>query len=279
MLYLFRLLRNNLYPVTFLLLLGIAVSQILRFNLYQKTFYFNSSKRILGSAAQVQNSVSGYFNLQEVNKSLAEQNLALLNSKGFNVYVDTTVTILKDSAGVARYSYQVARVIKSTSMQRNNFVTIDKGSTSGITKGMAVVSPSGIVGLVYDVSDNFALVLSVLNSKFVTTPMIPEIGFREGSVTWNGQDPELAQLNFVSKFEVVKPGMKVLTSNFSLKFPAGIPIGTIKTVKKKATSSFYDIQIKLATNFNKLDYVYVVRDNFRPQLDSLEIKEEVQDVP
>jgi rod shape-determining protein MreC len=73
--------------------------------------------------------------------------------------------------------------------------------------------------------------------------------------------------------------MKVLTSNFSLKFPAGIPIGTIKTVKKKATSSFYDIQLQLATNFNNLDYVYVVRDNFRPQLDSLEIKEEVQDVP
>ncbi len=278
--FLFRLLRNNLFPVTFIILLGISLAQVLRFNLYQESFYFNSSKNILNSTARLQNSVGSYFKLSDENKALVAQNQQLLN-KGFlnTLPNDTNVFVVKDSNGAKRYEYQVAHVIKSNTRLRNNFITIDKGSNNGIKKGMSVISPIGIVGLVFDVTENFSLVLPVLNSKFVTTPMIPEIGFREGSVTWNGLDPDLAQLNYVNKFENLKPGMKIYTSNYSIKFPPGVPIGTIKTVKKKATSSFYDINIKLAVDFKKIGYVYVVKDNFRAQLDTLQLQEDRLNVP
>jgi rod shape-determining protein MreC len=244
MLYLFRLLRNNLFPVTFLLLLGISISQVVRFNLYQESFYFNSSRSVLNSSAQLQHSIQSYFDLRDINKALVEENNRLKGTGLFDrVFDDTTLILAKDSNGKKRYSYMVCRVIKSSTQMRNNFITIDKGWSSGVKKGMAVISPSGIAGLVYDVNENFSLVLSVLNSKFVTTPMVPAIGFREGSITWNGSDPNIVQLNWVNKFENLKPGMDVITSNFSVKFPPGIPIGKIKTVRKKSTSSFYDVEI------------------------------------
>jgi rod shape-determining protein MreC len=280
MLYLFRLLRNNLFPVTFLLLLGISISQVVRFNLYQESFYFNSSRSVLNKTANLQHSIKSYFDLREVNKALVEENNRLRTMGVFDrVFDDTTIILVKDSNGRKRYTYTVCRVVKSSTRLRNNFITIDKGWSSGVKKGMAVISPAGIAGLVFDVNENFSLVLSVLNSKFVTTPMIPAINFREGSVTWNGSDPALAQLNWVNKFEDLKPGMDILTSNFSVKFPAGIPIGKIKSVRKKATSSFYDVDIALATNFSKIGYVYVVMDNYAPQLDTLAKREEVPVAP
>lgn len=280
MLFLFRLLRNNLFPVTFLLLFLLSLVQVVRFNLYQESFYFNTSNYVLNRTAVLQSNISEYFNLKDINKRLAKQNEILSNSGLDNlVFKDTAVRFETDSSGEKRYSYKVCRVIKSTTRLLNNFVTIDIGSSSGVKKGMAVIAPGGIVGLVFDVSENFSLVLSVLNSKFVTTPMIPDIGFREGSVTWNGSDPRVAQLNWVNKFEALKPGMEVYTSNFSVKFPPGVRIGTIKKVRKKSTSSFYEIDLDLSTDFRRLGYVYVVTDRFRHQLDSLETKEVLQNAP
>lgn len=274
MLFLFRLLRNNLFPITFILLFIISVSQVVRFNLYQESFYFNSSRNLLRSTSQMRSNVTDFFNLKDVNSRLVEENAKLRAGDHSDiVFSDTTVKVFMDTAGKQRYSYKVARVIKSTTRLRNNFITIDKGSSSGIKKGMAVITPGGIAGLVFDVSEDFALVLSVLNSKFVTTPMIPAVGFREGSITWDGSDPMVAQLNWVNKFEKLKPGMDVVTSNFSVKFPPGIPIGKIKSVRKKSTSSFYEIDIDLSTDFSRLGYVYIVTDHFRSQLDTLEQKE------
>jgi rod shape-determining protein MreC len=43
----------------------------------------------------------------------------------------------------------------------NNFITIDKGSKAGVKAGMAVLSPTGIAGIVHDVSEDFLVWLSV----------------------------------------------------------------------------------------------------------------------
>lgn len=279
MLYLFRLLRNNLYPVTYIILFVFSFIQVLRFNVFQQSFYFNTSNQILNSAARLESNVTTWLNLRDVNQRLAAENMKLRNGL-FNemVFADTAVAYKTDSSGQKRYSYVVCRVIKSSTNMRNNFITIDKGSTSGIRKGMAVISPSGIAGFVFDVTDNFALVLSVLNSQFTATPMIPELNIREGSVTWDGHDPLVAQLNNINKFEKLKPGMDIITSNYSVKFPPGIPIGKIKSVKKLSSSSFYDIDINLATDFRKLAFLYVVKDNYQSQTDTLNSREVIRGI-
>ncbi len=274
MLYLFRLLRNNLFPFFFIFIFGFSVLQVVQYNYYQQSFFFNTSNAFLNSASRTQNSVTSYFGLKDVNEKLAIENVRLSNEiKSDLVFVDTNKQIAKDSHGSKRYSYILTKVIKSGTNMRNNFITIDKGSLSGVKKGMAVISPSGIAGFVFDVSDNFALVLSALNGRFTATPMIPELNIREGSITWDGEDADIVQLNNINKFEKLKPGMKVVTSNYSVKFPSGIPIGEIRKIQKKATSSFYSIDVKLATDFRKLQYLYVVTDHFQAQLDSLNLKE------
>jgi rod shape-determining protein MreC len=63
--------------------------------------------------------------------------------------------------------------------------------------------------------------------------------------------------------------MKLYTSNYSLLFPAGIPIGTIEKTESNLKSNFYKIKVKLATDFSQLDVVTVVKNIHQDELDLL----------
>lgn len=270
MVFLLRLIRKNLFVILYLLLLIFSVSQVVRFNVYQKSYFFNTSNAFFNAAARTKTSVTSYFNLKSVNEALAEENRLLREQiAGSFSMGDTTRVMVRDSNGRKLYSYVKARVVQTSTHLQNNFITIDKGTEDGISKDMAVLSPSGIAGIVIDVSDHFALVLSALNSRFKATPMIPAIGYRDGSVTWNGKDPSFIQLNGVSRFEKISKGMKVVTSNYSVKFPPGIPIGSIASFRNTGKSSFYEIDVQLATDFRRLNHLYVVNYQYRAESDTL----------
>lgn len=270
MVFLLRLIRKNLFGIVFLILFLFSVGQVVRFNVYQKSYYFNTSSGLINAASRAKISVTEYFGLKQVNAALAEENRRLREMLGSGYRSgDTSVALVRDSSGRKIYTYISARVVQLSTGEQNNFITIDKGSADGIQKDMAVLSPSGIAGIVIEVSDHFSLVLSAINSRFKATPMIPAINFRDGSVTWNGKDPTLIQLNGVSRFEKISKGMEVVTSNYSVKFPPGVPIGQIASFRNTGKSSFYEIDVKLSTDFRRLSHVYVVNNRFSSETDSL----------
>lgn len=270
MVFLIRLIRKNLFLIVYLLLMIFSTGQVVRFNIYQKSYYFNTSSAFFNGMSRIKTDITDYFKLADVNKALLEENNKLKESSNENrKFSDTQQFIAKDSSGNRKYSYLTANVVQFTTHLQNNFITIDKGSNQGVKKDMAVLSPSGIAGIVIDVSPDFSLVLSVINSQFKATPMIPVANFRDGSVSWNGKDPTVIQLNGVSRFEKIATGMEVVTSNYSVKFPSGVPIGKILNVKQSGGSSFYDIDVKLSTDFRKLSHVYVVNYRHSSQIDTL----------
>jgi rod shape-determining protein MreC len=266
-----RFIRVNAFYFVFGLLQLLCLYQVVRFNSYQQTFYFNTSRAITGNFLSARQSVIDYFYLRDHNEQLAAENLALRQQLAGNRFSKDTALYQErgDSTAPFRYKYVKARVVQSSVNKLNNFITIDKGTKAGVRRGMAVLSPTGIAGIVHDVSDEFSLVLSVLNTKFRVSPMIPDIGFREGNVSWDGKDENFVQLNGINKFEKIKKGSKVLTSSYSPHFPEGVTIGEIESFTIPGNSSFYDVQVRLTTPFNKLHTTYVVFDIYRAQIDSL----------
>lgn len=274
MVFLLRLIKKNLFLLTYLLLFGFSLSQVFRFNIYQQSYYFNTSSGFLNSFSRLKTSVNTYFSLKQVNNQLAEENRRLREELSAAAAMRSLNKefVQTDSIGKKMYTYIKADVIQSSTGMQNNFITIDKGSADGVAKDMAVISPKGIAGIVLETTENFSLVLSVLNPQFKATPMIPAIDFRDGSVSWNGKNSNVIQLSGVSRFEKIKPGMEVLTSNYSVKFPAGIPIGKISSIGNTGKSSFYDIDLIPATDFRRLSQVYVVKNRYITQTDTLERK-------
>lgn len=269
MVFLLRLIRKNLFHITYLVLFFFAVWQVGRFNIYQQSYFFNTSNALAAKVSGTKQAVKDYFNLKHANEALIAENKKLNNLLA-GISTDSLQRIkFKDSNYTGNYDYIPAKVVHATTDLQNNFIAIDKGRQDGIAKDMAVVAPDGIVGVVLDVSDAYSLILPVLNTKFKATPMIPAIGFKDGSITWDGKNARRIQLNGVSRFEKVQAGMMVLTSNYSVKFPPGVPIGTVYTVKNTGKSSFYEIDIEPAVDFTRISNVYVIKNNRRVELDTL----------
>jgi rod shape-determining protein MreC len=65
-------------------------------------------------------------------------------------------------------------------------------------------------------------------------------------------------------------GDTVETSGCSSIFPEGIVIGTVCDVKRKSEDYFYDVEIRLSTDFSNLSYVDVINYQFAEEQNNLE---------
>ncbi len=273
MLVIFRWIRNQAHFLLFILLLLSSVTQIFRYHIYQHSIYFGQA---LGAQRQLdawKSDIKSYFNLKNVNQQLIAENTLLKQQLNWNLtfnsprrdstYRDT------NTGNFVKYEYIQARVIRNSVQEQNNFIILDRGFKDGIKRHMSVVSPMGIVGVVVESAEHYSLVMSVLNSKFEITPYFYDLKTSQGVISWNGEDPTVVDLEEVNRFVNVRNGMKLFTSNYSLLFPAGIPIGTIVSSNSNLKSNFHRIKVKLATDFGQLDVVSVVKNTHQKELDVL----------
>lgn len=274
---LIKWLRKYSYPLVALLFFCFSVNQILRYQIYQHSFYFQSSITFFRTIDVWKSNFVTYFHLRHDNEILANENIRLRNQLKIGLVKNEPFrdTSYKDSVSKelsnyrVMYSYIKAKVIRNTTNTSNNFFTLDQGKNQGIYPGMAVINPEGIVGVIVGCSQNFSRGMSVLNSKFGLTPLIPEMNLRQGVINWKGANSRIVDLDEINRTEKIKQGMFVVTSNFSSIYPANIPIGKIEKVESPLNSQYHKISLKLATNFNKLNTVYCIKNNFNNEIDSL----------
>ena len=248
-----------------------------------RTSYYQSSKliswtnSIAGGWYQGVHSISGYFGLKSENDRLAEENARLRAQleESYIKYNDSVFTV-NDTTYRQRYSYTEAQVIKNSWNQQNNYVMINKGSSHGIKPDMAVISPDGIVGVVMSVSENFATIMPVLHSDSRNSVKVKRTGI-SGSLVWDGADYRYAQVIDVPTTHKFLQGDTIITSGLANDFPEGIPVGYVMEAENLSGSGFYIVKIRLATDFNKLDHVYIINDRFGQEMKSLMDRTEKRD--
>jgi rod shape-determining protein MreC len=128
-----------------------------------------------------------------------------------------------------------ARVVGRSADHWWQQVTLNRGSKAGIEAGFIVKTDGGLVGLVEHVTPNTSRVLLISDLKSqvgVTISRTSAKGVLRGDAS-----PE-AVLEFYEKVPNVQVGDLVSTSAYSQRFPAGLPVGRIKSLdlKKLPTS-------------------------------------------
>ncbi|MFI1400240.1 rod shape-determining protein MreC [Streptomyces sp. NPDC020681] len=163
-------------------------------------------------------------------------------------------------AGAGQYGIKGAEVIAIGAAQGFSWtVTIDIGSSDGITRDMTVLNGDGLVGRVTTVGPNTATVLLANDPDFtVGTRMekTDELGFATGQ----GDQPLLVQLlNGKSK---VKKGDRLVTfgSQADRPFVPGVPVGEVMRVDPAGGALTRNIYVRPYVGFSKLDIVGVVVD-------------------
>lgn len=233
--------------------------------------YFNTSNWYVASVLGFANSVKEYAGLRDVNRQLAEENVRLNEELTRLLQSDppkSPAGYLPDSTFAARYQYSLAKVIDVQTKLTNNYLTIDKGSLDGIAPGMGVISATGIVGKVQYCSPRMSVVTSILHSRFMVSTELP--GADEiGTVVWGGKNPEEVRLLDISRFKKVEVGDTAYTSGYNPVFPPGVMVGFVSQVEEPESEATYNITMRLATDFNTLGYVYVIRNHLLSDMETL----------
>lgn len=239
-----------------------ALSIVSKNNPYQRSVILNTSNQFVGQVYERVDYFKSYLQLNQVNDSLAVENARLKNLLQRALPADTVVQkIVADTVNHQQYTYIVARVVNNSTHQKNNYITINRGSKQGIHEGMGVICSNGVVGVVRDVSENFARIQSLLHSATKVSASVAGSN-AYGSLTWGegNYNPQKAVLQDIPNHVIVKPGQKVVTSSYSVLFPQGVPIGRITHTGIKGGNNFLDIEVKLDTDFSTLQYVYVINN-------------------
>ncbi|MGC4022859.1 MAG: rod shape-determining protein MreC [Cyclobacteriaceae bacterium] len=258
---------------TFLLLELFCAWLIVANNQYQSTKYFNTSNRFVARINSTAQDIREYFALTDINARLSRTNTQLLNrleEQSQQIYL-MRMRQLTDSVALKKFSYVNAKVVNNTTRFYKNFITIDQGYNSGIKPEMAVINSLGVVGKVKSVSENYSVVISLLNIDDQVSSLNKRTG-HFGTVQWSGTDPSVVDLKYIPRHVSLKVGDSIVTSGYNAIFPQGIFIGTIKEYNLRDEALFYDIKVQLGQDFGRLNFVEVVKTLYRVERDSLEMK-------
>ena len=257
------------FTIIFILLEIVSFSLIIRHNEYQRAIFSESASTLLGNVSSTITSIKDYFRLKEMNESLANENILLKNRlEEYELLRDTIIhgTVVQDSIPV--YEYIGAKQVNATYNRTKNYITLNRGRKNGLQKEMAVCTPEGIVGLIQDLSDHFAVVIPLINVDSRISAKIKKNNYY-GSLQWDGNDYAYSYLNDIPYHVEVNAGDTIVTSGLSKIFPEGIVVGYVESVDKE-TANFLKIKVKLAVDFKRINHVYVILNNKKNEQTSLE---------
>ena len=125
---------------------------------------------------------------------------------------------------------------------------------------MGVITKQGVIGVIHSVSPHYAIAISLLHRKSA-------IGIRlkknnhNGILKWKGFDYKSASINNFPNHISIVIGDTITTNSHSVIFPEGVPIGTIKNIRKNTDDGFFDVSVSLFEDFNQLNYVYIIHSD------------------
>jgi rod shape-determining protein MreC len=161
----------------------------------------------------------------------------------------------------AHYIYKTARVVNNSVNNATNFITINRGSKDGIYPNMALVSSTGVVGRVLDVSDHFATALSILNTKQRLSAKLSD--GTSSFAYWEQKHGANTLLMKITQADVkIKKGDSVFTTSYSTIFPADMLIGKVEKIFLIKKDNSRLLHITTATNFQNLQFIYAIKNDY-----------------
>ena len=273
------LVKNNHWFV-FCLLEVVSAVLLFRYNSYQGSVWFSSANYMAGKVFEVRSGVESYFTLNALNEKLTQRNIELeqkvqqLTTQLEVATADSSLMTGELSRLRENFTMIPAKVVSNEVNRADNLITIDKGAADGVRKDMGVVCGTGVVGIVYLVSQHYSVVIPVLSSKSNISCTIQNRGYF-GYLHWTGGSPKLAYVDDVPRHARFRLYDKVVTSGYSSVFPPGVLVGKILHVYNSPDGISYRMQVELSTDFTRLRDVCVIDDTVMNE--RLRVMREAQD--
>lgn len=148
-----------------------------------------------------------------------------------------------------------ASVIANSASSWFQSCLLDKGSADGVRKGMAVLTPLGVVGQVVAVTGRTAKVLLLTDPNSGVDVLVQRTRSR-GIVSGSLENGPV--LKYVKRSEDVQVGDRLITSGIDGVFPKGMMVGVVIKVRKQHLGLFQYIEVLPAVQSARVEEVQVV---------------------
>jgi len=263
----FFFIRNKNF-LLFAVLFTISVALTIQTHNYHNNKFISSANLVTGNVYSFRNNIADYLSLEKENDDLLQENLML--RKKLDFFKDAAIIPILDSNFISnKYEYYSARVVNNNYSKTKNQLTIDKGIRDSIKFDLGVITSKGIVGIVSDVSENYATVQSILNTKSRINAKLKKSS-HFGSLKWDTKNPNIAQLIDIPRIAKLEKGDTIVTGGRSTIFPEGILIGTIKDFDLDADDNYYYVNVDLFNDMTSLEHVYLIENKDAEEIQQLE---------
>ena len=267
--------KTHLHWLVFLLLETASLVMLFRFNMYHHSVWNTQANAVAGKVLAWENELHSYLKLKELNGQLVRENLILMHNN--RVMAEELASLKHDTTYVERLmaaqldtlNHIPARVISNSVRMKDNLMTLDKGAADGVREEMGVVSGTGVVGIIYETSPHYSLVLPVLNSNSSISCRLRGTDFF-GSLTWKGGSPLDAFLDGIPLHARFRVGDIVETSGHSSVFPPGIFVGKVSEVFSSQDGTSYELKVRLSVDMANLRDVIIIDNPDWQEIDTLQ---------
>lgn len=215
----------------------------------------------------VQEGWQNYFALQQIrqdNEALRQEVAQLrmeLQQERALAQESRTLQELLELRNALGLKTTAAKVIGSGPDAFFRTITIDKGTSDGLRRDMAVIAPEGVVGRVVMPSARASKV-QLLIDRGAGAGVMVERSRAMGVISGSGATDDLAfragliDLDYVPNTADVEVGDRVVTSGLDGIYPKGFTAGEIESVEREAGE--FRIKVRPAVDFSTLETVLVV---------------------
>ncbi len=264
----FLFIRRYFNVILFLVLQGFSIYLIVYYSRYHKAIFSKTANQFTGKINEQYSNVAYYFQLKKTNDSLVAANEKLYNKlKADFELPDTSSHLAIDTIKVdsieqfRKYRYYPSKVVYNSIVAQNNFIVLGRGASQNVKEGMGIIDPNrGVVGVVTEVSPDFAVVMSLLHKDSHLSGKLLK-GGETGTLNWDGKTPNIISLSGIPKSAKVSKGDTIISSGFSTSIPKGMLIGIVQEVKGDKSTNNFLIKFKTAANFYNLEFVYAIENN------------------
>ena len=238
-------------------------------NNYHHYNYLSSSNSLSAGLYHLQYRMTSYFSLREINNNLMLEN-AKLKSQVLNkeIVVGRKYIKYKDTTYKKNFLFKEVSIINSQYKYYKNNLIINAGSKSGIEKKTGLIGTKGLLGIVTNISNNYASVRTVINPDF-GLKILHENTNSWGDLIWIPEENSFENV-FVINIPIytnVKEGDYFITSGAEGLFPRGIIVGEVLSIKENVEKQTLIIKLKLEEDFSTLKVGFVVKNQLKEELD------------
>ena len=241
-------------------------------NNFHHASFLSSSNFVFGKIYETKSNFLDYFRLEEINKSLKNDN-EQLKKKLFNQQIKVGYFFIEknDTLFKQQYDLMSSKIINSKYKYRENYLTIKGGSSNGISPNMGVIGSKGLLGIVISSSTYYSTILPIINPNFELAVRHVNSG-SFGLLKWTGNDLnwQNAIVEDVPIYIDINKGDLFYTSGSDGIFPEGIIVGKVIDFEKLPNSQFQRILISLVEDFSSVQNAYVINNILKDELLNLE---------